>query len=76
VFAFDLGNDDIKKEAYNYLRSRYGEDRISVTWGDSTKTVPAAPPLNCDVFLVDGGHTLDIAAADLKNMKREKAFAC
>ena len=47
--------------------------RLSLIIGDSTDTVPAFtrahPDFRCDILLVDGGHTLGIARADLLNMR-------
>jgi hypothetical protein len=40
--------------------------------GDSTQSVPRAKPLlrsSCNILFIDGGHTYDIALADIINMR-------
>ena len=69
VVSFDLGGENALM-GYSALKAKYGDDRIQVLWGDSTETVPQAPPLNCDVFLVDGGHDVETAKADLFNIQK------
>ena len=48
--------------------------RFHITFGDSLKTVPrfAArhPEVKCDVILVDGGHTTNVAIGDLRNFRK------
>jgi hypothetical protein len=68
VHSFDIGGENSLR-AYEQLSARY-PDRLFVTWGDSTKTLPSLQPLNCDVFFVDGGHTEEVARADLINMEK------
>ena len=45
--------------------------RFFVHFGDSTKTVPefirSNPDYRCDLLYVDGGHTYDVALADIMN---------
>ena len=39
--------------------------------GDSTVTVPAVEPApNCHFIFIDGGHTEEVAAKDLRNFQR------
>jgi predicted O-methyltransferase YrrM len=68
VHAFDIGGQKAAN-AYNVLSQRYPQ-RIQVTWGDSTQTLRDHPPLGCDVFFIDGGHDKQVAASDIKNVKR------
>ena len=53
-----------------YLQDKY-PGRLTVIWGDSTKTMPEFrrmnPHVKCDLIIIDGGHTEPIATADLKN---------
>ena len=51
--------------------------RLSILWGDSTKFLPyytgvegKNQKLNrCDIVIVDGGHSLEVATKDLENMR-------
>lgn len=66
IHTFDLGGKNSVR-AYEHLKRCYG-DRLHMTWGDSTVTVPRTAALGCDVFFVDGGHDYEIAKADLFNV--------
>lgn len=69
VISFDIGGKN-SKAADALLREQYG-DRLKVHWGDSTKTLPKIEEgLQCDVFFVDGGHSAQVARADLTNIKK------
>ena len=68
VTSFDIGNND-SLQAYKLLKQEYG-DRLTVIWGDSRITVPETMPLGCDMFFIDGGHTYDVAMADILNVRR------
>jgi len=57
------------RRVYDALKPIFGE-RLQVIWGDSTKSVPKAHPMKCDVIIVDGGHSYEVAIADLNNMRR------
>ena len=79
LVSFDMGFHDYAKVMANYMSSAY-PGRFQIVWGDSTKTVPefikllqsSGNMLSCDVIVVDGGHSYDVAIADLRNMR---AFA-
>jgi len=82
VVMFDLFLDDHGgKGGERFLRSSEatefgivdGDTRLTIVKGSSLEKVPewaaANPDKKCDIISVDGGHTYDIALADLKNMK-------
>ena len=79
LLSFDLGSHDYAKVMAGFMTSAY-PGRFEIVWGDSTKTVPefvktskvSGKTLSCDVIVVDGGHSYEIAIADLRNMQ---AFA-
>ena len=71
-----LHSFDICQHAYTppmvaYLNATF-PGRLNVTCGDSTKTLPLVTGLDnmCNLVIVDGGHSYDVAMADLKNFKR------
>lgn len=70
VYEFDIGAHDYSHTAEGFLTSKF-HDRLKVTWGDSTKTLPQFhtqhPDITCDLVIVDGGHDVHIADADLQN---------
>lgn len=70
VFEWDIGDHDYARPAHDYLSKLY-PGRLTVTWGDSTKTLPGfkstQPDVSCDLLIVDGGHDHDVALADLVN---------
>jgi hypothetical protein len=70
VYSFDIGSAYYANESANFLKSKY-PNRLMVTWGDSTKTLPKFreeyPDVGCDLMVVDGGHSNEIAKSDLLN---------
>lgn len=68
VVSFDIGGVD-SWGAFEILHAKFG-DRLTVIWGDSTKTVPSEKPMNADFVFIDGGHQYETAKADLLNMRR------
>ena len=76
LLSFDLGIHDYAKVMANYIMTKY-PGRFQIIWGDSTKTVPSTVKNliqsgffgGCDVIVVDGGHTYDVAISDLRNMQ-------
>lgn len=72
LYEFDMGQHKSSKVAAQFMKNHFG-DRFTIVWGDSTKTVPQYtrdnPETKCDVVIVDGGHTVDVATADLVNME-------
>ena len=73
VYSFDIGRHAYSRPLANYLRSRY-PDRLHVTWGDSTETLPEFrrrhPDVYCDLMVVDGGHSSRVCKADLVNFQQ------
>ena len=73
VFSFDLGSHSYAKPLAKYLQQMF-PGRLTITWGDSTKTLPKFhednPGIQCDLIIVDGGHTQRIASADIDNFYR------
>jgi hypothetical protein len=73
VISFDLGEfwDSYGKHSYELL-DRSFPNQLVLVLGDSTITVPKFvrdhPELKCNVLFVDGGHTKEIAEADILNM--------
>jgi len=74
VRAFDIGEHDYSRAASAHITRRFGGDRFSITFGDSTKTLPefaqrikAGVEPKCDVVFVDGGHTVEVATSDIMN---------
>ena len=76
LLSFDLGAHDYAKVMAEYMTSAY-PGRYQIVWGDSTQTVPefvkqmhiSGKMLLCDVIVVDGGHSYEVAIADLRNMR-------
>ena len=79
LLSFDIGSHDYAKVIADYMSSTF-PNRFRIVWGDSTKTIPtfiekmqtSEKMLWCDVIVIDGGHSYDVAIADLRNMR---AFA-
>lgn len=81
VTMFDLWEHPYANTGLAFLRSteakqlglRDVDTRLTIVKGSSIETVPQYarenPGDKCDVISVDGGHNLDVAGADLKNMK-------
>lgn len=70
VYSFDIGQHSYSKPAADWF-SQLFPGRHTITWGDSTKTIPAFkaanPNVKCNLIFVDGGHDYNVAAADLIN---------
>ncbi len=70
VVSFDLGEHAYGKAAKEYIDMKY-PGRHTVIWGDSTQTIPSYTGKGeFDVLFIDGGHTHEIALADLRNCHR------
>ena len=71
VHSFDLGEHTYTRPMARYLNETF-PGRLFVHFGDSTVTVPQFirenPNFRCDFILVDGGHTYEVAKADLDNL--------
>ena len=70
VYSFDINRFPCTEPMADYLKKRF-PDRFTITYGDSTQTLPAFrrqnPDVKCDLIIVDGGHTVPIASSDLEN---------
>jgi len=70
VHSFDIGQHDYTGVMGRFMTKQF-PGRFFIHFGDSRKTVPqyvrANPSFRCDLIFVDGGHTYDIATADLEN---------
>ncbi|MDV2984149.1 UNVERIFIED_CONTAM: class I SAM-dependent methyltransferase [Methylobacteriaceae bacterium AG10] len=70
--AVDLGNHPYSQPCFEYLKSLFG-DRISMIVGNSLEVLPKIPYLmydnaDFDLWHIDGGHSYDVAEADLCNV--------
>ena len=68
IHFFDLGEHDYSRKCFAYLDSVF-PNRLTVTWGDSTVTVPAYPASVFDFIHIDGGHTRIVAESDFHNCR-------
>ena len=68
VSCFDLGEHTYTLPCYNKLKETFG-DRINITLGDSTKTLPTKNN-KYDLIHIDGGHSTEVAESDIVNSYR------
>ena len=74
--SFDIFGHEYARPKFALLEERVGRGRASLTCGDSRVTLPSAGVGSAtleglaDVVRIDGGHTLEVAAADLLNGRR------
>jgi mannosyltransferase OCH1-like enzyme len=69
IQLFDLGEHSYSRMCFNYLNETF-PDRLSIIWGDSTKTVESfRTHIKYDFIHIDGGHTRYIAETDFYNCK-------
>ena len=72
VVSFDIGSHDYVNKGKKFIDNKY-PSRHTLIIGNSTKTVPAYIQQNktktFDLIYVDGGHTYDVARADLMNCR-------
>lgn len=70
LYEFDMGEHVYSQEAANFLGTSF-PGRLKVSWGNSIKTLPAfkkeSPEVRCDIIIIDGGHSFEVAQADLTN---------
>ncbi len=73
VYSFDMGKHRYSKPMAEFLSTMF-PGRLTLTWGDSTKTLPLFceqnPDVRCDLVSVDGGHSFEVAQADINNFRR------
>jgi hypothetical protein len=68
IHFFDLGEHQYSRLCFDYLNETF-PGRLSVTWGDSTVTIPRHPKQLFDFIHIDGGHTRFIAESDVHNCR-------
>lgn len=70
VLSFDIGEHDYIKIGKEYIDKTY-PNRHTLIIGDSTKTIPIyETTIKYDVIFIDGGHSYEVAKADLLNCKK------
>lgn len=71
VLSFDIGyHQDYLNIGKNYIDNIY-PDRHSLIIGDSTVSIPKFKyELKADLIFIDGGHSYEVATADLLNCKK------
>jgi predicted O-methyltransferase YrrM len=70
VVSFDIGEYNCVNIGKEYIDKTY-PNRHTLILGDSTKTVPTyETDIKYDLIFIDGGHSYEIANADLLNCKR------
>jgi predicted O-methyltransferase YrrM len=70
VVSFDIGMHNYVRQGKDYIDAKY-PGRHTLVLGDSTQSVPeykTDEPF--DVIFIDGGHSYDVASADVANCKR------
>ena len=71
LFSFDICGHPYTLPMAEYITATF-PGRFSLTCGDSTKTLPLMINLihQCDLVIVDGGHSYDVALKDLFNFQK------
>lgn len=70
LVSFDIGEHSYVKIAKEYIDRTYPA-RHTLILGDSTKTIPKyETDIKFDLIFIDGGHSYEVARADLMNCKR------
>ena len=73
VYSFDLNRHPCTEPMAEYLKKRFPR-RFTITYGNSTETLPLFrrrnPDVKCDLSIADGGHTVPVASSDLENFYR------
>ena len=72
VYSFDIGSNYYIRPMADYLNRTF-PGRLHLTIGNSLKTVPrfaaSCRDVKCDVIVVDGGHSYDVALGDQRNFR-------
>jgi len=67
--CFDLGEHKYTRPCFLKLKETFG-DRITIIFGDSTKTLQDVTDTTFDVIHIDGGHSVAVAESDIKHAYR------
>lgn len=67
--CFDLGEHKYTRPCFLKLKETFG-DRITIIFGDSTKTLQDMTDTTFDVIHIDGGHSVAVAESDIKHAYR------
>jgi mannosyltransferase OCH1-like enzyme len=69
IQLFDLGEHSYSQRCFDFLDKEF-PNRLSIVWGDSTKTLPKFKGnIKYDLIHIDGGHNRFIAESDFYNCK-------
>ena len=71
LVSFDIAQYPFTKPIAEHVKYLF-PGRFEIVYGDSTKTIPDAKTTlsgACDLLIVDGGHTYEVAKQDLVNMR-------
>ena len=66
--CFDLGEHSYTQPCFDKLKEKFG-DRIQITLGDSTLTLPNVTG-TFDLIHIDGGHSTEVATSDIEQCYR------
>jgi predicted O-methyltransferase YrrM len=73
VTSFDLAEHEYVSTAKEHIDDEF-PGRHTLIAGDSQQTIPlfadSGHDITFDLIFIDGGHTYDVALADIRNMKR------
>lgn len=69
LVSFDLMNKSFQPTAMMLIKGLFGNERVDFVTGDSTVTIPKYSFKQglCDVFSIDGGHSYEVATADINS---------
>ena len=71
VLLFDINHHKYVEPAVKYITNKFPHIDINFIKGDSTKTIPNTNvDQTYDLIHIDGGHSFDVAYADIKNCKK------